>query len=497
MNTTHLSAAMTATTAELYWELAAEGHAVYTILLDGAVVGQTQKTHFTVTGLAPQRAYAVAVTGGTSPALSICITTPPQRRRLDVTRPPYCAKGDGKTLNTAVLQKALDDCTEADEVYFPAGCYLTGALNLHSHIAVFLDEGAVLQGSDDPQDYLPRIWSRFEGTEQECYRSLLNAGQLDHAAGPNCEDILLYGSGTISGGGRVLAERIIDSERERLKDYLAANAALVATCENDRTIPGRVRGRLINLSNCAHVRISGLTLQNGACWNVHMVYSDDILTDHCVLRSTSIWNGDGWDPDSSEDCTLFAGQFFTGDDAVAIKSGKNPEGNQIGRPCRGIKVFDCRSAFGHGICIGSEMSGGVEDVQIWDCDLENALSGIEIKATPKRGGYVRGVTVRDCISPRVMVHSVPYNDDGAPAPDAPVLTHLTFERLTLTGRALDHDHNWQDVAPIELAGFAQPGHEIKDVLFRDITITAQEPALPLKLCSDVSFTNLCCKPAAK
>lgn len=147
MNTTHLSAAMTATTAELYWEPAAKGHAVYTILLDGAVVGQTQKTHFTVTGLAPQRAYAVAVTGGTSPALSICITTPPQRRRLDVTHPPYCAKGDGKTLNTAVLQKALDDCTEADEVYFPAGCYLTGALNLHSHIAVFLDEGAVLQAA--------------------------------------------------------------------------------------------------------------------------------------------------------------------------------------------------------------------------------------------------------------------------------------------------------------------------------------------------------------
>ena len=77
-------------------------------------------------------------------------------------------------------------------------------------------------------------------------------------------------------------------------------------------------------------------------------------------------------------------------------------------------MFDCRSDCGHGICIGSEMSGGVEDVQIWDCDLANSLSGIEIKATPKRGGYVRGVTVRDCITPRVMLHSVPYNDDGVP-----------------------------------------------------------------------------------
>ena len=476
MNTTHLSAAMTATTAELYWEPAAEGHAVYTILLDGAVVGQTQKTHFTVTGLAPQRAYAVAVTGGTSPALSICITTPPQRRRLDVTRPPYCAKGDGKTLNTAVLQKALDDCTEADEVYFPAGCYLTGALNLHSHIAVFLDEGAVLHGSDDPQDYLPRIWSRFEGTEQKCYRSLLNAGQLDHAAGPNCEDILLYGSGIISGGGRVLAERIIDSERERLKDYLAANAALVATCENDRTIPGRVRGRLINLSNCAHVRISGLTLQNGACWNVHMVYSDDILTDHCVLRSTGIWNGDGWDPDSSTNCTLFATVFATEDDSVAIKSGKNPQGNIIDRPTKHIRVFDCQSLYGHGICIGSEMSGGVEDVKIWDCDISESSNGIEIKGTPKRGGYVRDICVQNCSFPRLLIHAVPYNDDGVPAPQPPVFEDFRFEGLHLTGLRKEHGTT-ECVAPMEIAGFEATGHEVRHVVCKNLVLPSGAPLL--------------------
>ena len=476
MNTTHLSAAMTATTAELYWEPAAEGHAVYTILLDGAVVGQTQKTHFTVTGLAPQRAYAVAVTGGTSPALSICITTPPQRRRLDVTRPPYCAKGDGKTLNTAVLQKALEDCTEADEVYFPAGCYLTGALNLHSHIAVFLDEGAVLQGSDDPKDYLPRIWSRFEGTEQECYRSLLNAGRLDHAAGPNCEDILLYGSGTISGGGRVLAERIIDSERERLKDYLAANAALVATCENDRTIPGRVRGRLINLSNCAHVRISGLTLKNGACWNVHMVYSDDILTDHCVLRSTGIWNGDGWDPDSSTNCTLFATVFATEDDSVAIKSGKNPQGNIIDRPTKHIRVFDCQSLYGHGICIGSEMSGGVEDVKIWDCDISESSNGIEIKGTPKRGGYVRDICVQNCSFPRLLIHAVPYNDDGVPAPQPPVFEDFRFEGLHLTGLRKEHGTT-ECVAPMEIAGFEAAGHEVRHVVCKNLVLPSGAPLL--------------------
>ena len=223
-----------------------------------------------------------------------------------------------------------------------------------------------------------------------------------------------------------------------------------------------------------------------------MIYCDDIQTDHCTFVSEGVWNGDGWDPDSSTNCTLFASEFFTGDDAVAIKSGKNPEGNEINRPCAHIRVFDCRSDCGHGICIGSEMSGGVEDVQIWDCDLANSLSGIEIKATPKRGGYVRGVTVRDCITPRVMLHSVPYNDDGVPAGAPPKLEHCFFERLTLTAEVLDHDRSRHDAAPIEIAGFDKPGYEIEDIVFKDITITKPSVALPLGLCKGVTLSNLAC-----
>ena len=223
-----------------------------------------------------------------------------------------------------------------------------------------------------------------------------------------------------------------------------------------------------------------------------MIYCDDIQTDHCTFVSEGVWNGDGWDPDSSTNCTLFASEFSTGDDAVAIKSGKNPEGNEINRPCAHIRVFDCHSDCGHGICIGSEMSGGVEDVQIWDCDLANSLSGIEIKATPKRGGYVRGVTVRDCITPRVMLHSVPYNDDGVPAGAPPKLEHCFFERLTLTAEVLDHDRSRHDAAPIEIAGFDKPGYEVEDIVFKDITITKPSVALPLGLCRGVTLRNLAC-----
>ena len=302
----------------------------------------------------------------------------------------------------------------------------------------------------------------------------------------------LGAQGTICGGGQELARKIIEDERARIKSFLDDNRELVESCENSDTIPGRVRPRLINLSNCENVWISGITLKNGPSWNVHMIYCDDIQTDHCTFVSEGVWNGDGWDPDSSTNCTLFASEFFTGDDAVAIKSGKNPEGNEINRPCAHIRVFDCRSDCGHGICIGSEMSGGVEDVQIWDCDLANSLSGIEIKATSKRGGYVRGVTVRDCITPRVMLHSVPYNDDGVPAGAPPKLEHCFFERLTLTAEVLDHDRSRHDAAPIEIAGFDKPGYEVEDIAFKDITITKPSVALPLGLCKGVTLSNLAC-----
>ena len=140
------------------------------------------------------------------------------------------------------------------------------------------------------------------------------------------------------------------------------------------------------------------------------------------------------------------------------------------------------------------MSGGVEDVQIWDCDLGSSFSGIEVKTTAKRGGYVRGVTVRDCKAPRVMVHSVPYNDDGKAADSAPVLEHFTFAGLTLTGRALNDRQEWKDVAPVELVGFEAPDHLLRDVNFDGLTILAKAPRLPLQSCCDVTIRGLTCLP---
>lgn len=479
----------------------------YRVFLDGTEICIGTKTHVMAENLKPDREYGLLIEEEIacrqqirSAPVTLHIRTSPAKRRLDVTKPPYLAAGDGRAMDTNAIQHAIDDCGSGEMVYFPAGIYKTGALRLHSNMELYLEEGAVLQGTDCPADYLPRIRSRFEGTELDCYSSLLNLGELDHTGGYSCENVVIRGKGRIAGGGRELARAIIESERLILDAYLKELGDKVKECENEDTIPGRVRNRLINISNGRNIRICGLTLENGASWNLHMIYSDRIVTDHCIFRSEGVWNGDGWDPDSSKNCTLFACDFYTGDDAVAVKSGKNPEGNRISRPSCHIRIFDCRCMFGHGIALGSEMSGGIEDVYIWDCDLTHSMSGLEIKATKKRGGYVRSVRAENCRLSRLLIHSVLYNDDGEGAAAAPYFEGFVFRDMQIAGRFLDDKGNWQDCASIELRGFDEPGHELQNVVFQNMVLEGngmEESRILLENCKTITFEGISAEKRAE
>lgn len=538
-NESGIRGAVTYDSIAVYWQKPDEPVRKYELWLDGILAGETEKTHYEFRGLKPQTEYVVTVkvveendpgveqtygharesgearsaevtqesgevrsaevtreSGDAQIFGELRLTTEKAGRRIDVTQAPYRAAGDGKTVDTAAVQKALDDCGVGETVYFPAGTYLTGALRLHSDMELYLEEGAVLQGTDAPEDYLPRIWSRFEGVEQECYSSYLNLGELNHEEGYNCRNVTIRGGGTIASGGRSLAEKVIASETERLKDYLASLGDKINECEKPETIPGRVRPRLIHMANCQNIYLSGVTFRDGASWNLQMIYSDNIVTEGCTFYSTNVWNGDGWDPDSSTNCTIFGCMFYTGDDAIAVKSGKNPEGNEIARPTEHVWIFDCKSAFGHGITIGSEMSGGVSDVRIWDCDMGSSMCGIEIKGTKKRGGYVRDVHVRDCSAARVLFHSVGYNDDGIAAPKPPVFENCSFEGMQILGEYFGHESEWVPCEAIELVGFDEPGHELKDIAFRDITIgssrISRKQSISLQYCENITLERIRC-----
>ena len=477
---------------ELYWGL---GQGVTEVAGAGQVI-KAERTHIRFDELQPDTEYEFIVKTIDS-IETVKARTLPQWARIDVTKAPYNCVGDGKTLNTTGLQAAIDDCKIGQCVYVPEGTFLTGALNLHSDMVLYVAEGATLQGTSELQDYLPKIHSRFEGTEMECYRSLLNMGTLDRNDDYNCQNVIITGSGSILGGGFDLMMNTINFERERLKEEIAALGDEIKTYENENTIPGRFRGRLINMSNCNHILISGLTLGDGASWNVHFIYSNDIVTNRCKFVSEGVWNGDGWDPDSSSNCTIFGCEFHTEDDSVAIKSGKNPEGNEVNRPTRNINIFDNYSHYGHGLCIGSEMSGGVEDVNIWDCHMGDSLSGIEIKATKKRGGFVRDIHVENVVTSHVMFHAVGYNDDGIGAEHPPVLEDCTFKNMQIYGELYDAKHEYHECDAIELIGFDEPGYEVRNVEFEDLVLgkpgkEGRTQRLSLGLVEGISFRNVRC-----
>lgn len=425
---------------------------VYWVTCNGMPVGHTTRTYFTLPNLAPNHAYLFTVgasatgkAGGrtappaTSTSAPLPVRTPAKEARISILQ--YGAKGDGTTLNTHAIQAAIDACPRHGTVYIPSGVYLTGALFLKSDMTLQIAAGGVLQGSTNPADYLPMIPSRFEGWELSSYASLLNAGRLDHQGRPNVRHLSIRGQGTIRGGGAPLARAMIASHGMRS------------------------RGRLICVANCDDLEVQGLTLENSPCWTLHFIYSRNISCHDLTIKST-VENGDGIDPDSSINCDIFNCTFSTGDDCIAIKSGKNPEGNAIDRPTEHVRISDCRFERGHAIAIGSEMSGGVRDVRIEDCVAGNLLFGLQIKGTKDRGGYVEDVTVRDCELQKIMiVTEVNYNNDGTPAPSQPYFRDFHFSNIDMTKA--------NPAEPVILIqGFPAPGHQTTDVTFDDIRLPA-------------------------
>ena len=482
----------------LYWDKnwAALQKPNYSIFLNEKLICQTQKTHFSINSLSPETTYHIIIKEFIGENECVIfdenITTSKKKKDIDITKPPFCAVGDGKTVNTETIQKVLDSCRENERVYIPCGTFMTGALNIHSNTEIYIEKGGVLKGTAELSDYMPKIKSRFEGTEMMCYRSLINMGKLDRAGGYFCENVILRGGGTIHGGGEALANNIIEFETERLREYLEQNADYVATCENLQTIPGRSRGRLINMSNCKNIILSNLTLGFGPCWNVHFIYSKDILTYGCKIESSGVWNGDGWDPDSSEDCTIFNTEFKTHDDGIAIKSGKNPEGNIINRPTKNIRIFDC---FGRkGIAIGSELSGGIDGVFVWDCEYLDWI-GIQLKTTKKRGGYIKNVRVKDssfaCVQ---LATNLSYNNDGEGAETITDIENISFSDLTLTARGID----WDNITPcrftpIKIEGFEDEEHFAKNLSFKNIKsspVFSKEESIKISGVKDLTIENV-------
>ncbi len=253
-------------------------------------------------------------------------------------------------------------------------------------------------------------------------------------------NIAIYGGGSILGGGLPLYNDISNEEDARGVTGL------------DR---GRTRNRLINISQAQNVLICGLTLGYSASWNIHPIYSDSLyfFNNYIVSSDCGFRNADGLDPDSSSNVYIFDNVFDTGDDCIAIKSGKNPEGNLVNKPSKHIHVFDCSSLNGHGCSFGSEISGGVSDVDIYNCDFSKTIYGLQLKTTLKRGGYIKNVRVKNSSFSCLKIKEVNYNDDGEGAESLTIIDNINCHDIALTGIEYRLEGVRNPCEPIFINGF--------------------------------------------
>lgn len=304
-------------------------------------------------------------------------------RPHSVTITEFGAVGDGVTLNTKAFQNAIFYLNSfADKggakLFVPAGRWLTGSFDLISHLTLWLDKGAVILGSTNTEDWpivdpLPS-YGRGRELPGRRHRSLI--------FGRNLTDVVITGeNGTIDGQGSMWWERF----RNKTLDY--------------------TRPHLVELMNSTGVVISNLTFLNSPFWTIHPVYCSHVIVQNVTIRAPlDSPNTDGIDPDSSDDVCIEDCYISTGDDVIAIKSGWDEYGISYGRPSKNIII---RRLIGEthssGIAIGSEMSGGVSDVHAEDIVFFNSTTGIRIKTSPGRGGYVRNIFISNVSLANVKV----------------------------------------------------------------------------------------------
>ncbi len=383
----------------------------------------------------------------------------------------YGAKGDNTVLDTYAIQKAINECPKGGTVYLPSGyVFRSGALFLKSDMTFKVD--GILLGSIDPKDYPHWVtkWESWRKTEQSAeewantsewlrenhmpHSSLINAGKYDEGVwsmtGPyNVENLVICGKGQINANGFALGfnegpNQTYGSEPWTSYDYPVKDQSQ--------------RGRAITIHNGKNIYIKDITVAYSPSWSVHTINCDRITFDNMEvvtqgngnagkgtdLKSRGhIPNGDGIDPESCTNANIFNTRFTTGDDAVAMKSGRNKEGNLLDKPNAYVRVTDCISINSLGsFGTGSENGGGSHDLLFQNLKAENVrLYGIWLKTRPARGGVNENIQIRDMSvkgANTAIRFEHGYQDQNSAnnvnaADELPSLQYVTIENLTSEG----------------------------------------------------------------
>ena len=335
---------------------------------------QSTKKHFTWKKIPVACVWLVMPLLWLLPVLADCGTNAQAQPKIFNVRESG-ATGDGKTLDTKAVQKALDACGQAGggTVLFPAGTYLSQPLTLRTKTTVLLEAGATLLATTNQRDFMKTPGNWLEAGSSSDF--------IPFIGGKRLTDITFTGQGTIDGNG----------------------AAWWGEAEKARQVkPGYTlpRPNLIVLDRCQNVRLENITLENSP--KFHFVPSDceDVVVSNVtILAPAHAANTDAIDP-SGRRMLITKCRIDVGDDDVAIKAGRRIAGHEF--ESEDITVTDCTILHGHGISIGSETLGGVRNVTVRNCTFENTENGLRIKSQRGKGGLVENIRYSDITMKNVV-----------------------------------------------------------------------------------------------
>ncbi len=308
-----------------------------------------------------------------------------------VTVVKFGARGDGRHDCRRAFEKAIGQTSRrgGGVVIVPDGTYLIGGpVNLLSGVELHLMEGAKLLFDPNPALY-PIVDTSWEGTYCRNYSPMIRAF--------NAENVAITGSGTIDGN----AITTFATWRPLQKPAQARSRRLN---HEETPFESRVFGNgdylrphLIQFYNCKNVTISDVKIVNSPFWCVHLLKSQNIIC-RGIRYDAKLVNNDGIDPESSKDILIEDIWFDNGDDNIAIKSGRDNDGRLASTPpCQNIVIRNCHFKGLHAVVLGSELSGGIRNVIIENCDAAGYCKrGIYLKTNPDRGGFVENVWVNNC-----------------------------------------------------------------------------------------------------
>jgi polygalacturonase len=306
----------------------------------------------------------------------------------------------GKVKCTKIISEIISDLSEkgGGTVFFPAGTYFTGPIIMKSNITLWLDAGAVVKFSDDFDDYLPMVKSRWEDIRVKNFVSQVYAYQ--------CENISIRGRGHFEGQGkkwwdfmRTVTSKQQQPESKWQETFRKENAELLAKNEYLKPRNNFLRPPMVTTYECKNVLIEGVSFSNPPFWTIMPAFTDNItVTGITIENPAGSPNTDGIDPSSCRNVHISNCHITVGDDCIVIKSGRDEDGREAARPTENITIENCTMLKGHGgVVIGSETSGNVKRVAITNCVFEGTDRGIRIKTMRGRGGVIEDLLISNIV----------------------------------------------------------------------------------------------------